>query len=246
MGAMVAANWKMNLPPEGVEAWVGSVVGREESEDVLVVVAPPFPFLTQLAHLGGGAISVAAQNLSEHEAGAYTGEVSAGMLDRAGCSHVIVGHSERRQIYGEGDELVGRKLRAAASAGLVPIFCIGETKELRDGGGTRGLLERQIGTALRVAGTVDGLVVAYEPVWAIGTGDNATPEQVGETHAQIRDLLTPFGLADVILLYGGSVKPDNAAELAAVEGVDGFLVGGASLTSESFKAIWQAMVSSRA
>jgi triosephosphate isomerase (TIM) len=243
MRAMVAANWKMNLPAEGVETWVRSVLGWEKSEVVSIVVAPPFPFLTQVAHLGGGEIGVAAQNLSEHESGAYTGEVSAGMLDRAGCSHVIVGHSERRQIFGEGDDLVGRKLRAAASAGLAPIFCIGETKEVRDGGGTRSLLEQQISTALRTAGTLEDLVVAYEPVWAIGTGDNATPEQVGETHAQIRELLTPFALADVILLYGGSVKPDNAADLAAVDGVDGFLVGGASLTSESFQSIWQPIAS---
>jgi triosephosphate isomerase (TIM) len=245
MRAMVAANWKMNLPPEGVEAWVKSAAGWEQSELVSIVVAPPFPFLPEVVRLAEEGIEVAAQNLAEHESGAFTGEVSGGMLRQAGCSCVIVGHSERRQLYGETDALVGRKLRAATGAGLTPIFCIGETKEVRDAGGTRALLETQIRTALETAGAVERLVVAYEPVWAIGTGDNATPGQVGETHSEIRQLLTPFGLAGIPILYGGSVKPDNAAELAAVDGVDGFLVGGASLTSEAFKGIWQAIVSSR-
>lgn len=240
MNPIVAANWKMNLPGEGLAAWIEAVMGWPEDR-VEVVVAPPFPYLPVIADVAGdGSLRIAAQNVSEHESGAFTGEVSASMLGEVGCSDVIVGHSERRQLFAETDDLVHRKLRLVADQGLRPILCIGETREIRDAGKTVEHVDSQLKASLG-SSSIANLVVAYEPVWAIGTGLNATTMQVEDAHGSIRKILRDLGYEDVPILYGGSVKPANAAELAAAEGVDGFLVGGASLSSASFRDIRDAV-----
>lgn len=232
----------MNLPDEGVDAWVKEVERWPADDGVEVVVAPPFPYLSTIADVAGQRmLRVAAQNVSEREKGAFTGEVSTTMLRDVGCRDVIIGHSERRQIFSETDDLIRLKLQAAAKAGLRPILCIGESKEIRDAGKTVEHVDSQLKAALG-SSSIDGtFVVAYEPIWAIGTGDTATPMQVEEAHAAIHKILRDLGFAEVPLLYGGSVKPANAAKLAAGEGVNGFLVGGASLSSSSFRQIRDAL-----
>jgi triosephosphate isomerase len=202
-----------------------------------VLVAPPFTALHAVAEaLRGGDVLLAAQNMHWEKDGAFTGEISPPMLKGMGCSHVILGHSERRQLFGETDEGVGRKARAAHDHGLVPIVCVGESLAERDAERTLEVVERQLERALRqlTPDEAAASVIAYEPVWAIGTGRAATPEQAQEVHAFVR------GLLDVPILYGGSVKPDNAAELCGQPDVDGALVGGASLEVESFAAICEA------
>ena len=213
-------------------------------ESVDVAVCPPSVYLHDVgAALRGSNIGLGAQNMHSQADGAYTGEISAGMLTDLGCKYVILGHSERRQLFGETDASVNEKLSAALSGNLTPIVCVGETLEEREGGQTKTVVETQ------VRGSIAGLssdqaatiVIAYEPVWAIGTGKTATPQQAEEVHAQIRALLTElFGAsaAEAIRLqYGGSVKPDNAAELLGQPNIDGALVGGASLKADSFAAI---------
>ena len=205
-----------------------------------VLVAPPFTALSAVAEvLRGTEIHVAAQNLHASPQGAFTGEVSAAMIAEAGGDYVIVGHSERRTLFGEGDALVGRKIEAALGCGLKVIFCIGETLQEREAGLTSGVVERQLKEGLKALRIDDirHVVVAYEPVWAIGTGKTATPGQAEAVHASIRALLdSQYGAAGVSLpiLYGGSVKPDNMAELMAEKNVDGALIGGASLEVDSF------------
>jgi triosephosphate isomerase len=195
-------------------------------------VCAPFPYLAQVAErLRGSQIAWGAQNVSEHAQGAYTGEVSAAMLAEFGCRYVIVGHSERRQLYGEGDALVAAKFAAVRSAGMTPILCVGETLQERDAGKTEAVVGRQLGAV-----DFGNAVLAYEPVWAIGTGRNATPEQAQEVHAFLRKKV-PSGTP---ILYGGSVKPQNAAAIFAMPDVDGGLIGGASLVAKDFLDIVKA------
>lgn len=212
--------------------------------DIDIAIAPPFTALAAVrTALTGSSIALAAQNMHWEEKGAYTGEISPGMLKEAGCGYVILGHSERRQLFGETDEQVNRKTRAAFKYGLTPIVCVGETEEERDRGVTLVVLDRQLTRGLKdlTSAQMAGLVVAYEPVWAIGTGRTATPAQAEEAHRGIRGRLGEiFGreaARAVRVLYGGSVKPDNIDELMAEADIDGALVGGASLEASSFTRI---------
>jgi triosephosphate isomerase len=227
---LIAGNWKMyKAPGDAAEFCLG--LREEELEGVDVVVAPPFVSLAVVVQLlAGTEIAVAAQNVHWEEEGAYTGEISPAMLLELGVYGAIVGHSERRQYFGENDEAVGKRARGALAAGMFVIGCVGETEEERDRGETENVLRRQVSA---FEGD-DNLVLAYEPVWAIGTGKTATPEIAQEAHTFIKSVL------DVPVLYGGSVKPDNAALLLSQPGVDGALVGGASLELESFTAICRA------
>jgi triosephosphate isomerase len=231
---LVAGNWKMYKgPAEAAEFCLG--LREQELDGVDVVVCPPFVSLAVAVQLlAGTEIAVAAQNVHWDDAGAFTGEVSAPMLRELGVYGTIVGHSERRQHFGETDETVGRRAHAALEAGLFVIACVGETESEREEGQTEDVLRRQLG-ALEPD---DNLVLAYEPVWAIGTGKSATPEIAQQAHAFIKSQL------DAPVLYGGSVKPDSAAELLAQPDVDGALVGGASLELESFTAICRAAIRS--
>lgn len=195
-------------------------------------ICPPFPFLSDVAEqLRGTPVALGAQNVSEHVQGAYTGEVSAAMLKEMGCRYAIVGHSERRQIYGETDKQVAAKFAAASGAGLTPILCVGETLAEREAGKTEEVVARQLGAVAFKDG-----VLAYEPVWAIGTGKNATPEQAQAVHAFLRKKVPQ----DTTILYGGSVKAQNASAIFAMPDVDGGLIGGASLVAEDFLAILKA------
>lgn len=211
-----------------------------------VAVCVPFPYLAQAqSALQGAAVAWGAQNVSEHAQGAYTGEVAAGMLKDFGCRYAIVGHSERRAMYGDSDAVVAEKFVAAQAAGLVPILCVGETLAERESGDTQAVVARQLAAVLEKAGVAAfaSAVVAYEPVWAIGTGKTATPDQAQEVHAAIRAQLAaadPAVAAGVLILYGGSVKPQNAAELFGQTDIDGGLIGGASLVLDDFMAICQA------
>jgi len=219
----------------------GLVEGMSGAE---VVLAPPFTAISAVMQAAAGtSIGVAGQDLYWERDGAFTGEVSAAMLREAGAGHVIIGHSERRTLFGETDANVNRKLRAARGGGLIPIVCIGETLEQREGGQTFQVLDRQIRNAVEGLGEADvrTMLVAYEPVWAIGTGRNATPAQAQEAHAHIRKRLADHfgaGMADLCrVIYGGSVKPGNIREISAQPDVDGALVGGASLDPKAFAEI---------
>jgi triosephosphate isomerase len=228
--ALIAGNWKMYKgPAEAAEFCLG--LREQELEGVDVVVCPPFVSLAVAVQLlAGTEIAVAAQNVHWEHEGAYTGEISPPMLRELGVYGAIVGHSERRQYFGETDETVAKRARTALAAGLFVIACVGETEAERESGAADEVLRRQVS----VLEADDNLVVAYEPVWAIGTGKTATPEIAQEAHAFIKTLL------DVPVLYGGSVKPDNAGELLGLPDVDGALVGGASLELESFTAVCRA------
>jgi triosephosphate isomerase len=238
----LAANWKMFKTVREAVAFVKEFRSvAKDVHDVEIVVAPPFTALHAVAEAAhGSSIGVAGQNLHWEREGAFTGEISAGMLKEAGAEYVIIGHSERRRLFGETDQNVNRKLAAAVAAELTAIVCIGETLEERDASQTLDVLDRQIKVGLDglTADQIAALVIAYEPVWAIGTGRNATPAQAAEAHAHIRGRLRQwFGGAaadQCHILYGGSVKPDNIRELASLEDVDGALVGGASLEVRSF------------
>ena len=240
-----AANWKMYKTVHEAVAFTKEFRrALQDVENVEVVLAPPFTALHAVAEAARASeIAVAGQDLYWEKEGAFTGEVSAAMLKEAGAEYAIVGHSERRRLFGDSDAWVNRKTRAALAAGLVPIVCIGETLEEREAGQTLSVLDRQIAGAFEgvTAAQVAALVIAYEPVWAIGTGRNATPAQAQEAHAHIRGRLrSTFGeetAAACRILYGGSVKPDNVAELRAQPDVDGALVGGASLNVNSFHDI---------
>jgi triosephosphate isomerase len=243
----IAGNWKMHKTVREAVDYARSLLSALGNTDrVEVAVAPPFTALYAVGEvLRGSPVSLAAQNLFWEPQGAYTGEVAGPMLVEAGCRWVIVGHSERRQHFGETDETVNKRLLAALEVGLRPIFCIGETLEERQSGQTLSVVERQLEGGLKGLGRqeVEQVVVAYEPVWAIGTGVTATPEQAEEAHSFIRKRLTEsFGedLAQRLrILYGGSVRPDNIKELLECDNIDGALVGGASLQVESFAAIVQ-------
>ncbi len=219
------------------------VAGVAGLSDVAVAVCVPFPYLAQAqAVLSGTSIVWGAQNLSEQAQGAFTGEVSAAMLQDFGCRYVLVGHSERRAIYGESDKLVAEKFAAALASGLRPVLCVGETLEQRDGGKTIEVVSSQIDAVLGRVGVAafSGAVVAYEPVWAIGTGRTATSAQAQEVHAAIRAQIAKLdgNVAEGLqILYGGSVKPGNAAELFSMPDIDGGLIGGASLVASDFLSI---------
>jgi triosephosphate isomerase len=240
---LVAANWKMHGSRSMAAALCGEIAAATPS-GIDVVICPPFPYLdTVAATCADAGLGVGAQDLSEHEGqGAYTGEVSGAMLADCGAQWVLVGHSERRQYHGESDALVASKFVAARAAGLTPILCVGETLAQREAGDTEAVIARQLQAVLAAAGIAafDTAVIAYEPVWAIGTGHTATPEQAQQVHAFIRSQLQK---EDVMiarltrLLYGGSVKAANAAELFAQSDVDGGLIGGASLTATDFLGI---------
>ena len=241
----IAANWKMFKTVHEAVVFVKecrSIV--KDVSDVEIVVAPPFTALHAAAEAARNSpIGVAAQDLHWEKEGAFTGEISAGMIKEAGADYAIIGHSERRRLFHETDDMVNRKTIATLGAHLTPIVCIGETLEERERGDTLGVLDRQIkqGLDALTAEQVAALVIAYEPVWAIGTGRNATPEQAGEAHAHIRSRLRQWWGAVAAdqchVIYGGSVKPDNIHELILLPDVDGALVGGASLDVRSFADI---------
>lgn len=239
--ALVVGNWKMNGSRASVAALLEALRGGLEGISTELAVCPTHVHLEQALGLcEGSALSVGAQDCSAMESGAYTGEVSAPMLAEMGCRWVILGHSERRQYHGESDELVAAKLAAAVSAGLQPILCVGETREQRERGEAETVVGGQLAAALENQGDLAGLVVAYEPVWAIGTGLTATPEEAQAMHDFIRRSLEKndkLEAAQTRLLYGGSVKAGNAAELFSQADIDGALVGGASLVAEDFLAI---------
>ena len=238
----IAANWKMHKTAAEAAEFVDALLPRIAATQSDVVICPPFTALTAVVERRyGTAVKVAAQNMHEEDSGAFTGEVSAPMLAELDVEAVVLGHSERRQYFNETDEALARKVSAALAADLEPILCVGESEAARDGGETEEVLERQLQTDLSAleAGQIENVVIAYEPIWAIGTGRTATPDQAQEACAFIRDVLRARGAAadKVRILYGGSVKPANAAELLSLPDVDGALVGGASLDAEDFAAI---------
>jgi triosephosphate isomerase (TIM) len=238
----IAANWKMQKTVAEAAEFVDALLPRIAATQSDVVICPPFTALTAVVERRyGTAVKVAAQNMHEEEAGAFTGEVSAPMLVELDVEAVVLGHSERRQHFNETDEALARKVPAALAADLEPILCVGESEQARDAGETEEVLERQLQADLGglEAGQIENVVIAYEPVWAIGTGRTATPDQAQEACAFIRDVLRARGGAadKVRILYGGSVKPANAAELLSLPDVDGALVGGASLDAADFAAI---------
>ncbi len=237
---LIAGNWKMHGNRASNRALLEAIVkGMDRLDGVECAVCVPFPYLGDVAgQLAGTRLAWGAQNLSEHAQGAYTGEVSASMLAEFGCRYVIVGHSERRQLFGEADAVVAAKYAAVQVRGMKPVLCVGETLAQRDAGETETVVERQLQAVLELNGkkSLENAVVAYEPVWAIGTGRTATPAQAQAVHAFLRAMVLP----DTRILYGGSVKPDNAAALFGMQDVDGGLIGGASLSAGDFMAIARA------
>lgn len=243
---IVAGNWKMNTNLESARTLANNIskaLEQNPTETVDVILAPPFPFLGTVVGVAEEKYAVAAQNMSQHEAGAYTGEISADMLQSLGVQYVILGHSERRAYYGETNELLAEKVQKAIESDLVPIYCIGESLKERKSNQYLAVIEQQLSVALFDLSEEDfgKVVIAYEPVWAIGTGETATPEQAQEVHAYIRKLIQEKYNETVAeatsLLYGGSCKPGNAKELFAQEDIDGGLIGGAALKAEDFTAI---------
>ncbi len=241
---LVAGNWKMHGSQAMVDELIGDILaGLPQNPPYQVAVFPPFVYLPQTAaRLAGTPVQFGGQNLSEHDSGAYTGEISGAMLADFGSDMVLVGHSERRSLYGETDQQVAKKFAAALRHGLKPVLCVGETLAERDAGTTNEVVARQINAVLDEVG-IDGLaqgVIAYEPVWAIGTGKTASKEQAQEVHAFIRSLLADKSdtIARLLpILYGGSVKGSNAYDLFSMPDIDGGLIGGASLTGQDFLAI---------
>ena len=255
---LVAGNWKMHGSLASVQKLLGGIIGglgetgghsaNEAANEPApeIAVFPPFVYLQNVGELlAGTGVTWGSQNVSEYESGAYTGEVAASMLTEFGCTYVLVGHSERRALYGDSDERVAAKFQTTMGAGLIPVLCVGETLSEREQGVTEDVVRRQLDAVLDTAGIAgfEQAVVAYEPVWAIGTGCTATPEQAQVVHAWIRGKLAA---ADATIarrlrvLYGGSVKASNAAELFSMPDIDGGLVGGASLTVEEFLGIYEA------
>jgi triosephosphate isomerase len=244
---IVAGNWKMNKTLDEANTLASEVLGMvadEVKSEVKVILCTPFPYLLSIKNLLGNntKISISAQNLSEHEAGAYTGEVSAAMLKSIGVAYVLVGHSERRQYFGEDSALLAKKVDIALKHGISPIFCCGEPLEVRESNGHEELVKKQVEESLfhLSADELKKVIVAYEPVWAIGTGKTASSQQAQDMHAVIRKhLASKYGAVsdDISILYGGSVGAANAKELFACADVDGGLVGGASLKSRDFTEI---------
>lgn len=241
---LVAGNWKLNGNKQFVDNLLQGILdGLQDVKKAEVAVCAPYIYIPQVADsLKNSSIKYGAQNVSEYESGAYTGEISAPMLQEFGCNYAIVGHSERRSIYGESDQQVANKFVAAQKAGIRPILCVGELLEERESGETEAVVARQLDAVVETAG-IDSLkdaVIAYEPVWAIGTGKTASPEQAQEVHAFIRQRLAnnSVEVADLVqILYGGSVKADNAQSLFAQADIDGGLIGGASLDAKDFLSI---------
>jgi len=253
--SIVAGNWKMNLDRVKATELAHAVAGRsKEAGGVELVLCPPAAYLTTVGTAVGLAgdgtspsgVAVGAQNMHDKSSGAFTGETAPPMLVDLGCRFVILGHSERRTLFGETDAIVNAKTKAALAAGLTPIVCVGETLEEREANRTQAVVTTQINGSLAglTPGDLEKIVIAYEPVWAIGTGKVATPQQAQEVHAIIRGLLgslaSPVVASKVRIQYGGSVKPDNAADLAAQPDIDGALVGGASLKADDFLGIAKA------
>lgn len=245
---LVAGNWKLNGSRDSIKELTSGILSgmSDVGSNTDVAVCPPFVYLDMTqALLADSAIAMGSQDVCDEDAGAFTGEVSAPMLAEMGCTYAIVGHSERRSIYGESDEFTAQKYAAARKQGLKPILCIGELLEEREAGTTEEVVARQLDAVINLEGVealADG-VIAYEPVWAIGTGKTATPDQAQEVHAFIRNklaALNPEVAENVQILYGGSVKGSNAAELFAMSDIDGGLIGGASLKADDFLAICRA------
>lgn len=243
---LVAGNWKMHGSKAANAALLAELRSGEADLRCDVVLCPPFPFLSQVEQaLHSSVIALGAQNLSEHALGAYTGEVSASMLLDCGCRYVLIGHSERRSLFAESDDVVAAKFVAAQAAGLIPVLCVGETLAERESGQTDSVVARQLQVVLDRAGvqSLNNAVLAYEPVWAIGTGKTASPQQAQAVHAAMRSQVSggdPSVAAALRILYGGSVKPANAQELFDQPDIDGGLIGGASLVAEDFLAICRA------
>jgi triosephosphate isomerase (TIM) len=244
-----AGNWKMHMGPKEARAFLDEFTKIvSPSGSAQWVLFPPSITIPSLADaLKGSFIKYGAQNVHWESKGAFTGEISPGMLKELGCTYALVGHSERRQLFGETDEMCAKKIKALSDAGVIPMYCVGETQKERDGGMTNDVLKRQLNEGLKTWDPSSPLVIAYEPVWAIGTGKVATPPMAEEAHVEIRRILKDFiartgtgnamRSAELQILYGGSVKPDNSRELIAFPNIDGFLVGGASLVAKSFAEI---------
>ncbi len=252
--SILAANWKMNMTVEETASYIKHFLAETgDDTDVEVVVIPPFTALAKASELitASYSLKLGAQNMNAHKSGAFTGEVSAAMLRELFVRYVVIGHSERRQLFGETDAVINEKIRAAHEAALKPIFCVGETLTERDNGQVEEVLSRQLRAGLAGVGTkeIQETVIAYEPVWAIGTGRNATPQQAQDAHAFIRKEIASIadtGVAErVRLQYGGSVKPANAAALLSEPDIDGALVGGASLDPRDFAEIVKAAKSAK-
>jgi triosephosphate isomerase (TIM) len=248
---VIAGNWKLNKDVPQTEELLSGLKSALtfDLKGVRIIVCPPFTSLeTADRCIKGSSMHLGAQNMYYEDEGAFTGEVSPKMLKSVGCEYVILGHSERRQIFGETDELINRKVKKAIASGLVPIVCVGETLDQREKNITAQIVTTQVRGVLKdiSAEHVEKLIIAYEPVWAIGTGRNATPQQAEEVHLLIRTLLaelyTSTTAGKIVIQYGGSVKPDNAAELLWQPNVDGALVGGACLKADSFTAIIKAAI----
>ncbi len=243
---VIAGNWKMNKDLTESQNLISKIVSElgNEKLNCEVIICPPFTSLSEAAGLiKGSAVKLGAQNMHFEENGAFTGEISAAMLKSVGCEFVIAGHSERRALFGETDQLVNKKIKKILSSGLKPIFCVGETLEERESGVMKDVIKRQVTEGLKdiTANQLANIILAYEPVWAIGTGKTATPGQAEEVHAFIRGLIEENYSSDaaenLTIQYGGSVKPDNAADLLSQQDIDGALVGGACLKSDSFIGI---------
>ena len=242
---LIAGNWKMYKTVAEAQETARELIGQTAAVDnVDIMIAPPFTALAAVASVvENSPVALGAQDLFWEKEGAYTGQIAPGMLREAGCRYVIIGHSERRQHFGETDETVNQKIAAAVEAGLVPILCIGESEAQREADETFSVLDKQIKSGLKslFANDLKDLVIAYEPIWAIGTGKTATSQQAQEVHRFLRQLLADLYddayARSVRILYGGSVKPDNIAELMSMEDIDGALVGGASLKADTFARI---------
>jgi len=242
---VIAGNWKMNMNLHQSQKLVSEIInglGKDNKADV--IVCPPFTSLSEVnSLLKGTQVMLGAQNIYYEESGAYTAEISADMLKSVGCEYVILGHSERRVIFNESDELINKKIKFAIAKGIKPIFCIGELLEQRESGDTMKVVSSQIEKGLEgiTAEQMKNIIIAYEPVWAIGTGKTATPEQAQEVHYFIRELVakkySSSVAENIVIQYGGSVKPDNAGELLSQNDIDGALVGGACLKADSFLSI---------
>ena len=246
-GTLVAGNWKMNGSLDSIRSLMGAIKqGLDSVRSAGVAVCPPAIYIPEVARMvEGSRIEVGSQNICDQDSGAYTGEIAGSMLNEFGCRYAIVGHSERRSLYGESDALVARRFAAARRAGLVPILCVGEQLQERESGITEQVVGRQLDAVLELEGieAFADAVVAYEPVWAIGTGKTASPQQAQDVHAFIRSKLAELDrtVADnLIIQYGGSVKAANAAELFSQPDIDGGLIGGAALQADEFLAICQA------
>ena len=243
---IVAGNWKMNASKDLVENLVTDILSGASEVSAEIIVCAPFPYLSQVEVLiEGSNLMLGAQNLNVNASGAFTGEVSAEMIKDFGANHVIVGHSERRSLYGETSEIVAEKTKAAIDSGLTPILCLGESLDQRESGKTESVVSEQLNKVIKMVGieAFNNIIIAYEPVWAIGTGMTATPEQAQAVHKFIRDLLASSSqdiAHKTAILYGGSMNASNAVELISCADIDGGLIGGAALKAEDFLQICKA------